>query len=336
SYPQELYRVVVIADNCVDETAGLAAARGAQVLVRQDSENVGKGYALEWAAARLTGSLYPDYPFDGLVVLDADTVISPNLLRCFEKALLAGNAVAQVRYEVLNRNESWRTRLMVCALAVAHVVKPLGRERLQLSDGLKGNGMCFAADVLREVRWSGDSITEDIDYTLNLCRRGYRIAFVPEAAVWAQMPVTGAQAVSQRHRWEAGRYRLLRHKAAPLLVEAIRGRRRILFDRAIDLLIPPFAELFAAPACCLVVCALLVPLPGWHWPLRMAWWWASILTVQLFYLAAGLWIARVPLSISSALVCAPVYVLWKAALYCRMAVSAPAGWRRTERREFGN
>src|SRR2546430_4653158 len=49
SYPAVHYRVVVIADNCRDATALLAAAGGAEVLVRRDDRAPGKGQALRWA-----------------------------------------------------------------------------------------------------------------------------------------------------------------------------------------------------------------------------------------------------------------------------------------------
>ena len=48
NYPRELFDIFVIADNCTDDTAAIAASRGALVFERSDDENRGKGYALEW------------------------------------------------------------------------------------------------------------------------------------------------------------------------------------------------------------------------------------------------------------------------------------------------
>ena len=48
-YPSELFEVVVVADNCQDDTADKARAAGADVMVRNDSEKRGKGYALDHA-----------------------------------------------------------------------------------------------------------------------------------------------------------------------------------------------------------------------------------------------------------------------------------------------
>src|ERR1700732_1575515 len=40
-------RLLVVADNCVDDTAAIAGAQGAEVVVRADLAHRGKGYALD-------------------------------------------------------------------------------------------------------------------------------------------------------------------------------------------------------------------------------------------------------------------------------------------------
>jgi cellulose synthase/poly-beta-1,6-N-acetylglucosamine synthase-like glycosyltransferase len=351
-YPRSLYDTVVIADNCTDRTAVIARNHRAITLERHNQEQIGKGYALEWALQHLLHvgrqadadpAADPDQDpdvvragqFDAVVILDADTVVSRNLLQAFDQALQAGDRAVQARYDVLNAADSWRTKLMSCALALAHVVKPLGREKLGLSDGLKGNGMCFAREVVELIPWSGESITEDIEYTLRLCRAGHRVAFLPEATVWAQMPTTGEQATDQRKRWEGGRYRLLFQVAPRLLVESFRTRNRLLLDRAIELIIPPFAEMFALPLLLLVVSLLAGWLGGWHWALLMAAAWGLILAVQTLYLGAGMWLARMPVTVTLSLLYAPIYILWKFSVYLFMAVSrSSGGWKRTERHQL--
>src|SRR5262245_37146228 len=41
-------RLLVIADNCTDDTATIASAGGAEVVARHDPARVGKGYALDF------------------------------------------------------------------------------------------------------------------------------------------------------------------------------------------------------------------------------------------------------------------------------------------------
>lgn len=354
-YPRDAFHVVVIADNCSDNTAKIARKTGAIALERFNKTLIGKGYALEWALDKLLylgnpeifaknqrpvpevseeekDTLAPTLNFDAVVILDADTQVAGNMLQVFAQRLRGNDKVLQARYEVLNVAESWRTRLMSCALALAHIIKPLGRERLRLSDGLKGNGMCFAREVVEQVPWSGESITEDIEYTLRLCRAGYRVGFSPETAVWAQMPTTGEQSVSQRKRWEGGRYHLLTKVAPSVLAEGFKNRNMKLIDRAIELIIPPFAEMFALPVVLGMVSLALGLIFQWNLMLWLAAGWGVVLLLQAIYLFVGMWAAKVPAKIATTVLYAPFYIVWKLGVYAAMLVKRSAGgWQRTER-----
>ncbi len=336
-YPPGAYRVVVTADNCTDATAEIAREEGALVLTRTDTERRGKGYALAFAQRWLLGEAREEMPplWDALVILDADTLAAPNLLKAFAERLNAGQEALQARYGVLNAEESWRTRLMCAALALNHFVKPLGREKLGLSVGLKGNGMAFSRSVVERYPWPESDLTEDIAYTLQLGWAGVRVSFVPETTVLAQMPTTGTQAAGQRRRWEAGRSRLRRTLALALLLQGVRTHSRILRDMAIDLIIPPFAELFMVPAVLSAACLFI----ALHWhsgsAAALAFAWAVVLALQWGYLSLGLWIARVPRTVALAVLLAPAYIVWKLGLRVLGLLTGPTRrWQRTDRRRM--
>ena len=145
-YPKDLFSVVVVADNCSDETAARAERSGARVFVRHDEKLRGKGYALAHAFERLAREV------DAVVVVDADTVVSPNLLSAFAARIQAGAMAVQADYAVRNPNAAWRTRLMAVAFGAFHVLRSLARERLELSSGLRGNGMCFTTVCSKRCR----------------------------------------------------------------------------------------------------------------------------------------------------------------------------------------
>src|SRR5262245_398722 len=65
-YPRELYAIHVVADNCTDRTAELARAGGAIAHERFDSENAGKGYALQWLLQQIWER---QEPHDALIIL---------------------------------------------------------------------------------------------------------------------------------------------------------------------------------------------------------------------------------------------------------------------------
>jgi hypothetical protein len=149
------------------------------------------------------------------------------------------------------------------------------------------------------------------------------------------MPTTAKQSASQRKRWEGGRYGIIARVAPGLLAQAVRRRSPVLFDRAIDLIIPPFAEMFAAPCALLCVClAAGLAFPGRTFEF-LALGWALVLLLQAGYLVGGMWVARIPFSIAVTALYAPGYILWKFGLYGAMLVSrSSGGWRRTERRKL--
>src|SRR5580658_4754907 len=66
-YPHDRRRVLVVADNCTDDTADRARSAGANVLVRNEPSKRGKGYAL----AAAFENVLQDENADAVVVVDA-------------------------------------------------------------------------------------------------------------------------------------------------------------------------------------------------------------------------------------------------------------------------
>jgi 1,2-diacylglycerol 3-beta-glucosyltransferase len=337
TYPQSLQEILVVADNCTDATASIAHAHGATVLEREDQVKRGKGYALDWA---LTQILTRSCPPDACVIVDADTWVAPDFLermaaRLSQQTDSRGFCAVQGRYGVLNADEGWRAALMAAAFDLFNHVKPLGRERLRLGVGLKGNGMALTRALLLAAPWSGESVTEDIDYGLNLARHlGVRVCYAQEAVVRAQMPTTGRQAASQRSRWEGGRYQLLIQHALPLLLDGLRRRSVALCDAAVDLMLLPLAELagFIALGLFFVIFGLHAHL------LHHAHFWAltviSTAVGLIVYVLGGLRISGASRVAYTALLRAPFYAAWKFGLYGTNLIRRRRGstaWVRTER-----
>ena len=191
---------------------------GAVVLERQNKEQRGKGYALLLAFSNLP----PDV--DAVVVVDADTLVSPNILRAFAARRDLGAVAVQADYAVRNPNAAWRTRLIAIAFGAFHIVRSRARERLGLSCGLRGNGMCFSSKLLAEVPHNAFSIVEDVEYGLRLGEAGYRVHYADEAHVYGEMVSSAAAASSQRRRWEEGRKELVRRNGFRLLRAGIAKR----------------------------------------------------------------------------------------------------------------
>ncbi len=251
----ELTTIIVIADNCSDNTAEIARQAGVRVIERHNAAERGKGFALAYAIAQLWAE-----DFAAFVIVDADTIVAPNFVTAMQARFADRADAVQCRYGVLNAQAAPRTRLLNIALLAFNVLRPRGRERWGLSAGLLGNGFGLARATLAAVQHSAHSIVEDLEYHLKLVRAGRRVQFADETTVLAEMPVAGAGVTTQRARWEGGKLQMLRQYAGVLLRDVFSGRWRLL-EPLLELLLLPLA-FHVALLLGTLGCAWLAPL-GW-------------------------------------------------------------------------
>ncbi len=311
--------VVVIADNCTDDTAVLARAAGARVLARHDLSLRGKGYALDHAFRILLQE-----NFAAFAVIDADSSADENFLSALRDTLAASPA-AQSRYMVRNGNVSPRTRLAELALAGFNVLRPRGRDRLGLSAGILGNGFALRRETLERVPYTAASVVEDLEYHLRLIGAGLRVAFIDVTSVRGDMPSGGEGARTQRARWEGGRLRMLREHGPALLGKVLRGQLRSLEPLA-DLLLLPLAYHVL-----LIGAALMIAAVAGAQPVVLAAL-ASIVVVALHVIAA-LRVAHLPWSHLLQLMRIPGYLLWKLRVLAGTIAGSTrhSAWIRTNR-----
>lgn len=261
-WPASAFRVVVIADNCSDDTAELARAAGASVLERQNPEERGKGYALAYAFGQLEQQAWAD----AFVVIDADTLVSPGLLDAFASRIESGALAVQAHYDVLNRDAAWRTRMLAVAYGCFHKVRSRARERLGLSCGIRGNGWCITTAALQRVPYGAFTLTEDAEFGIDLGLAGIRVHYADEVDVAADAATSRQVSESQRQRWEHGRLHLIRTRLLRLLGLAVAQRSRVALDLALDLLIWPLSTIAA-----LLILLLLIGSIGGQWYPTLLW-----------------------------------------------------------------
>jgi cellulose synthase/poly-beta-1,6-N-acetylglucosamine synthase-like glycosyltransferase len=330
-YPEDLFEVVVIADNCSDSTALFACRAGATVVERHDPARQSKGFAIGYLIDRLERSGQIRH-YDALVVIDADSTVSPDLLRGFADSIEAGNDWIQCFYTVSNPEASWRTRLMAYAFSLFNGVTPLGQFALGLSAGFRGNGMCFSTKGLRRVPWRSYGLVEDLEYSWNVRIAGEKVAFLPEARVDGVMLGQGGEAaIAQRQRWEYGRHEVRRQLLLPLM----RSRRLSGIDKltsVIELTMPPMVALMVYSGCVLAANLLLVLSSSMPAPVSLGLIGSCvIMSIALaLHAIAPFLVFRLPWSYLLVILHLPAYAIWKSLIPLR---GRPTQWIRTPREQ---
>src|SRR5207253_5028309 len=89
-------RILVVADNCTDDTAAIVQAAGVEVTVRCDPARRGKGYALEFGVRHLGLN-----PPDVVIIMDADCRLGENALWHLSNSAMASESPAESLYLML-------------------------------------------------------------------------------------------------------------------------------------------------------------------------------------------------------------------------------------------
>ena len=323
-YPAEYFTILVVADNCSDRTAPIARAAGVQVLERSNLQEMGKGYALAFGIE----NALPNSEYDGVVVIDADTVVSPNLLSVFNDRLCAGASAIQARHSIRNWDVNWFTRLAEARFVLFNHAMSAGRANLRLSADLAGNGMCFSKTLLGHVPWEAYSITEDVEYARRLLLRGYIVEYAPDARVFSDTPTHPKAARGQRRRCEVGRWHVFRSFLVPLLRPPV-SRRNV--AAALDLAVPSFTAFLSLVlvGVALTVCSITI-LPENVWRSLMTLWFISLLLISGAVTSALL--RECPARVTLSLARVPWYLVWKNIMLVTSGVRRGATpWARADR-----
>jgi cellulose synthase/poly-beta-1,6-N-acetylglucosamine synthase-like glycosyltransferase len=318
-------RLLVVADNCSDQTAERARAEGAEVLERFDHERRGKGHALSFAFDALRQD-----PPEVVVVVDADCRLTPGSLEVLVREAHAWQRPIQAEYIMRPTDGSSRAAVSALAFLVRNRVRPRGLLRMGLPCHLTGSGMAFPWEVLVKAPPTGSHLVEDLVLGIALAERGYPPRLCPRARVVSELPPSSAAALTQRERWEHGQLSTLLERAPRLVVAGLRARRPDLVALGADLMVPPLALLsLALVAFVCVSGALWMGLGASVWPFALG---LVALACVGVGVTAAWWVHARGLLPWRRLLAVPAYVLWKVPLYVAFAVGRRAKtWRRTRR-----
>ncbi len=222
-YPAELIDTFVIADNCTDDTAEVAERHGATVYKRNDTANVGKGYALKFVFDRLKEEKGDCY-YDGYFVIDADNLLEENYVSEMNKAFAAGHRVVTSYRNSKNYGDNWISSGY--SLWFLREARHLNSVRFLLGTScvVAGTGFLVSSEVIREQGgWKHFSMTEDTEFTAERMLMGERIAYCHDAVFYDEQPVKFSQSWRQRKRWAKGYLQVLARHGGKMTKAILHG-----------------------------------------------------------------------------------------------------------------
>lgn len=318
-------RILVIADNCSDQTAANARAAGAEVAERDNPSLRGKGFALAFGRDTLSAD-----PPEVVVVLDADCWLLPGGLARLAAAATEGPAQAINLIEP-DLNASPLVQISSFALLVKNRVRARATVRLGGVALLTGTGMAFPWPIFAQAPLATGDLVEDLRLAIELIRKGLRPRLI-EAVQVRSAPAAQADTRVQRSRWEHGSLATSLRHGPNILAEGIARRSRALLAIGAHLLVPPLALLFLASSLALVLLVVLGTVAGTWWPpltLGLVLVLAAIATIAAWFREGRDFLAP------STLLRVPLYALWKLPIYGRFLWKREKNWVRTRREGEG-
>lgn len=235
-YPDALYDIYVIPNNCTDGTEDAARAAGAKIF-RCFDPVTRKGDVLHEAVAWLLPRGY-----DAFCVLDADNVVRPDFLARINDAMCAGAKIAKARMLVKNPRASWVAGCYALYFTLNETFFNRSRANLGLSAKLIGTGFAVHRDVLTRLGgWNTSSIAEDAEFSAQCAALGERVWWVPDAVAYDEAPVSFRVSLTQRRRWCSGIMSAAERQLPRLLAPAPGANRARIAD-SVFFLCAPFVQ----------------------------------------------------------------------------------------------
>lgn len=314
-------RLVVVADNCTDDTAAIARRAGAFVATRTNPTSRGKGFAVDFGRDILS-----DDPLEVVIVLDADCIPQPGALQKLAACAHQAGAAVQGLFLLTPPGESSAlVGISTFAFRIRNQARQRGLFGMSGAALLQGTGMAFPWSIFRSAPLASANLVEDLQLGLELFLSGEQVIFT-EDAVFISSASSQAATVMQRTRWEHGQIRAAA-SYFPRLAKIVLARPAAL-ALALDIAVPPLSLLGMG-----VISGLLgLLLYAWQFgdvmPLLALVAGCLLFAVSLF----GSWIrwGRELLPLRT-LMKLPFYMAWKLPIYVRLLMRPQRSWLRTSR-----
>ncbi len=316
-------RLMVIADNCTDDTAAIARSAGAEVVERFDALLRGKGFALDRGRLEMASA-----PPACVVVVDADTAPRGEALARLAARAIACNRPVQSAYTIaVDVTDGSVARFSAAAFYIKNAVRQLGAARIGAPAILTGSGMAFPWSIFAGLPLATGHVAEDLMLGVESSLAGLAPLFDPHAIVLGTASSDKGTAV-QRRRWESGFIQVASDHAATLLSKGVLRGRFGLCWLGLHLLTPPLIPLIALDGLVAILLSALWLFTGFGGPAVVS----LAVATSLAIIGVGVALtAHRQLSLLGGWRDVPRYMLWKLGLSLAAMLRRERSWIRTDR-----
>lgn len=313
-------RIVVVADNCTDNTAEIARNLGVIAIERQNENLQGKGFALDRGLKFLKSD-----PPQVVMIIDADCTIKEGSIEEAARLTISTQKPVQtLNLLELPEEPSPKDLVSVLAFTVKNLVRPLGLKNLNLPCMLTGTGMAFAWSIIEEVSLASDNLVEDMQMSIDLAISGYTTLLCTSVKLTGQEKVTK----SQRTRWEHGHLKTIKTQVPRLVKAAVEKKRLDLLLLSLDLCVPPLSLL-------VFIWIIGAALSLLNVILGLGWGAIILFAAEGFLLFLSIFIAYIKFASDEiplkSFVAIPFYLLWKIPIYFSFLLKPQTKWIRSAR-----
>ena len=235
-YDKKHLQTIVIADNCTDSTAQIAKSKGVTVFERFNKKQIGKGYALDFAIDNLrkSGDLGS---IDGIIVLDADNLLTPNYITEMNKTFSDGYEVFTSYRNSKNYGDNWISAGYGLWYIRESKFLHYARMLLRSSCAISGTGFFVSRKILDKFNgWKFYLLTEDIEFSIFSIINGVKIGCCINAELFDEQPVTFQQSYKQRLRWSKGFFQVWQKHGKELIRGIFKHRKFAFFDMTMNIM----------------------------------------------------------------------------------------------------